>query len=246
MTAPRSGFSHGMQHFVRAVVPFPLRRWVARLRAVRGAGDIFGRWAVGGWHASIASSTTARRWSHVQIGRAAIVEPGTHFHTNDDGDGLRIHIGERCFIGRRCFFSAGESIEIARDCNIGAACNLLAAGHAYDRPTTPYSAAPIVSYGRMRRGPNTWIGVGSTLVGDVSIGFGTVVAAGSLIRASLPPLCLAAGQSATIIKLFDWPSQAWMRLPVDEPARSVALKRHLATVPSEADYARQLEAEDLI
>jgi acetyltransferase-like isoleucine patch superfamily enzyme len=228
------------RHFVVSVVPFPLRRALARLRAVRGPADVFGRWSAGGWRASIARGVTARRWRHVEIGRESIIESGTHFHSNDDGDALRIRIAERCFVGPHCFFSAGEAIDVARHCNIGAACNLLGAGHLYDHPTTPYSVAPVVSYGRMQLGSNTWIGVGSTLVGNVTIGFGTVVAAGSLVRTSLPPLCLAAGHPASIVKLFDWPRQVWVRLPVDQLARAAALQQHLATIPPEVDYIRQL------
>ena len=225
----------------RLILPFPLQRWIASLRAIRGTADLFGRWAVGGLHASIASGVTARRWSHVEVGNQSIIDVGTHFHSNDDGKGLRIRIGQRCFIGRHCFFSAGEAIEIGQDCNIGAACHLLAAGHIYDNPRVPYSAAPVVSYGRMRLGPNTWLGVGSTLIGDVNIGFGSLLAAGSLLKTSLPPLCLAAGSPATIIKVFDWTRQTWMRLPAEEPARSAALEHHLATIPLENNFVRLLE-----
>lgn len=229
----------------RTVVPFSLRRWIAHLRTIRGPADLFGRWVVGGWHASLAHSVTARLWRHVQVGRESIIDPGTHFHSNDDGGGVRIRIGDRCFIGRHCFFSAGERIEIADHCNVGASCNLLAAGHVYDKPTTAYSDAPVVSYGTMRLGPNCWIGVGSTIVGDVSIGFGTVVAAGSLVRGSLPPLSLAAGQPAIVIKVFDWQTQRWKRLPGEEPARSEALRRHLETLPFESDFVSRLRTRCL-
>lgn len=230
----------GLRRLVRSALPFPLRLWIAEIRLIGSVKELFGRSFVRGWHASIASDVTARCWRHVQVGHESIVDPGTHFHSNDDGEGLRIRIGMRCFIGRHCYFSAGEIIEIGDDCNIGAACHLLAAGHVYDCPRVPYSAAPVVSYGRMRLGPNTWLGVGTTLVGDVSIGFGSVIAAGSLVRTSLPPLCLAGGQPATVIKVFDWPSQSWVRLPGDEPERAAALERHIATIPSEAAYARVL------
>lgn len=232
--------SNRIRILVRSVVPFSLRRWIARVRSIRKPADLFGRWAVGRCHAAIAPSVTARLWRHVQVGCQSIIDPGTHFHSNDDREGVRIRIGDCCFVGRHCFFSAGELIEIADHCNVGASCNLLAAGHLYDKPTTPYSEAPVVSYGTMRLGPNCWIGVGSTIVGEVSIGFGTVVAAGSLVRASLPPLSLAAGQPAIVIKVFDWQTQCWTRLPDDEPARSEALSRHLEALPSEADFVSRL------
>ena len=229
---------------LRRVVPFPLRRWLSAVRALRAPGDAFGRISAGGLHAAISLRADARRWCHVRVGADSIVERGVNFHTNDDGDGPRILIGERCFLGQNCFLSAGELIQIEQDCTIGASCNLLAAGHVYDQPTRTYASATVLSYGRMRLGPNAWIGVGSTLVGNVQVGFGCVVAAGSLLRTALPPLCLAAGHPARIIKVFNWSLQKWIRLPDDEPLRSDALAHHLATLPAQAHYVSQLETRD--
>ncbi|MRT20022.1 acyltransferase [Comamonas sp. CAH-2] len=234
--------NESLRHWLRAMVPFPLRRAIARLRSLRGIADLTGRWGAAGLHASISRHASARLWRQVRLGTGVIIDPGTHFHTNDNDDGTRIVIEDGSFVGRHCFFSAGESIHIGRQCNIGAACQLLAAGHAYDDPTLPYVAAPVLSYGRMRLGPNTWIGVGSTLLGGIEVGYGTVVAAGSVVRQSLPPLCLAGGQPARVLKVFDWPTRCWTRLPDDTLARDAALAHHLATIPQEADYVLQLKS----
>lgn len=180
-------------------------------------------------------------WRHVSIGRECIVDDGVCFHTNDNGDGLRIRIDDGCFIGRNSFFSAGESIHIKPHCNVGASCNLLAAGHEYDDPTTPCCTSPVVSYGHMELGTNTWIGVGATLVGGIRVGYGSIVAAGSLLRQSLPPLCMAAGVPAAPVKLYDWPSGRWIRVPPEGPDLKAALERHLATIPTEAEYAHLLK-----
>lgn len=230
-----------LRYRLRGLVPFPLRRSIARIRSVRRLADIIGRWGVAGLRASIARSASARLWRQVRVGAGVIVDPDTHFHTNDDGTGFRIVIEDGCFIGRNCFFSAGELIQLSPHCNIGAACQLLAAGHAYDDPTQPYVLAPVVSYGVMRLGPNTWLGAGSTLLGGIQVGFGTVIAAGALVRESLPPLCLAGGHPARVLKVFDWPARRWIRLPDETAARDVALARHLATIPTEAEYVLQLK-----
>lgn len=227
---------------LRALVPFPLRRLIARVLAVRGFADLTGRWGAGGLRSSISRRASARLWRQVRVGAGVIVDPGTHFHTNDNGTGPRIVIEDGSFVGRHCFFSAGESIHVGRQCNIGAACHLLAAGHDYDDPTVPSVISPVVSYGPMRLGPNTWVGVGSTLLGGIEVGFGSVVAAGSLVLGPLPPLSLAAGRPARVLKVFDWPSRRWTRLPDEPAARDAALARHLATIPLEADYVLQLKS----
>lgn len=218
-----------------------MRRAVARLRAIRGLADLSGHWGSAGLHASVSPSSTARLWRQVRVGRRVVVDPGTHFHTNDNGAGYRIFIDDDSFVGRYCFFSAGESLYIGRYCNIGAACQLLAAGHIYNDPRRPYVLAPVLSYGHMRLGPNTWVGAGSTLVGGIQVGFGSILAAGSLLNISLPPLCLAAGHPARIIKCFDLAKGEWYRLPFDEPARTEALNLHIASLPDEATYIQQLK-----
>lgn len=228
------------RRIARAIVPFAFRRWIAQMRTIRGPIDLLGRWAVGGWRASISAGVSARLWRHIHVGRAAIIEDGTHFHTNDDGDGVRIRIGERSFIGRHCFFSSGGSITVECDVNVGAGSHLLAAGHVYSDPCARYVTAPVVSYGDMRLAPNVWIGAGTTLVGGIEVGYGTVLAAGSLVRQSLPPLCLAAGRPARLIKVYDWHHKKWLRLPEDRDLRDAAIARHLETIPSEADYVRLL------
>lgn len=233
-----------LRHWLRAILPFPMRRWLGNLRAIRRPWEAFGRLGAGGFNAAVSARATANCWRQVRIGHASTVEGGTHFHSNDDGPGLRIVVGERCFIGPNCFFSAGEYIEIAQDCTIGAACHLLAAGHQIDRPTTmTYARASVISYGRMRLGANTWVGVGSTLVGDVQIGYGSILAAGSLLKQPLPPLCMAAGHPARIIKLYDLERDAWVLLPDSEPARTEAIARHLTSLPTEAAYAVKLNLE---
>lgn len=235
--------NESLHYRLKTLVPFQLRRWIARVRSVQSLADLTGRWGVAGLRASISRCATARLWRQVWLGGGVIVESGTHFHTNDNGHGYRIVIEDGSFVGRHCFFSAGESIYLAQQCNVGASCQLLAAGHVYDDPTKPYVLAAVVSYGRMRLGPNTWIGAGSTLLGGIELGFGSVVAAGSLVRESLPPLCVAGGQPARVLKVFDWPTRRWIRLPDDIGARDSALAHHLATVPMEVEYVLQLKTD---
>ncbi len=227
---------------LRLVVPFPLRVCLGRALRGRNLRDFAGRFGAGGLDAYVAWGVSARRWRHVSIGAGTQVERGTHFHCNDEGPGRRIIIGERCFIGQNCFFSAGERIEIRRDAVVGAACNFLAAGHRYDDPKRAIAQAEVLSYGPMTLGANAWIGVGTTILGGVEVGFGAIVAAGSLLRTSVPPLCLAAGHPARVIRTFDWTAGSWSTLPNDDDARAAALAQHLRNLPSETAYIAALVA----
>ncbi len=221
-------------------VPVTARMLVARIRGIRGWRDLAGRFGAGGLRAHIAGSVVARQWRQIEVGREAQILRGTVLHTNDDGAGARIVVGDRAFIGQNCFFSAGEMIDVQRDSLIGASCNLLGAGHSYADPGVPYARASIVSYGRITLEPNTWIGTGSTIVGGLSIGFGTVIAAGTVLRCSVPALCLIAGDPGRVLKTFDWRSGVWRALPTEEPKRGAALQLHVEQLPSLTDFLHRL------
>jgi acetyltransferase-like isoleucine patch superfamily enzyme len=225
---------------MKAYIPLLARMLVSRLREVRGWRDIAGRFGSAGLRAYVASSVKARHWRHIEVGREAQIHRGTVLHSNDDDDGKRILVGDRVFIGQNCFFSAGELIDLQQDSLVGASCNLLGAGHSYEDPSVPYARASIVSYGRITLGPNSWLGTGTTIVGAVRIGFGSVIAAGTVLRCSVPALCLVVGNPGRIHKTFDWQTHQWQSLPDLEIERQRALEQHVAKLPSLDEFLHRL------
>jgi acetyltransferase-like isoleucine patch superfamily enzyme len=152
----------------------------------------------------------------------------------------RIEIGSHCFIGRRNFFSVGEGILVGDYCLFGPNCHILGAGHKMERPFVPYAAAGIENYGQVNVGVNCWLTSNVTISRGVTIGYGTVVGANSLVTTSLPPLCLAIGAPARITKVFDIQIGKWMTLPGDDSEESLA--RHVASLPAAEEYARLIGA----
>lgn len=61
---------------------------------------------------------------------------------------------------------------------------------------------PIVSKGPVRIGDNVWIGDKATILPNVSIGNGAIIAANAVITKDVPPYSVAAGNPAKIIKTF--------------------------------------------
>lgn len=217
-------------------LPFAFKRFLIKLRDLSMPQNLFGRLNSHSFNADISRYATARRWRHIKIGCQSIVEKGVHFHTNDEGEGHRILIEEACYVGQNCFFSAGELIQLKSHCLIGASCNFLAAGHVYQNPLVSYANAPVISYGSMYLGVNTWVGAGSTLVGDVKVGFGSIIGAGSVLRKSIPPLCLVAGNPAHIVKVFDWVDKSWIVVSNEAVLLESQMNHHLASLPSEDNY----------
>lgn len=117
-----------------------------------------------------------------------------------DRDGAKIEIGENTRIHGSCIHSYA-SISIGVNCLIAGNCQIFdGSGHdlCLDNPSgrknTSGGARPIdIS-------DNVWIGGNSIILPGVSIGEGSVVAAGSVVVKNVPSRSLVGGNPAKIIK----------------------------------------------
>ena len=111
-------------------------------------------------------------------------------------DGL-LEIGENSFINYGTSIYAGEHVRIGRDCNIGTYCMVMDNDfHGLEperRHETPPSKPIII-------GDNVWLGGRTTVLKGVTIGDGSVVAAGSIVTKDIPPRTLAAGAPARAVR----------------------------------------------
>jgi acetyltransferase-like isoleucine patch superfamily enzyme len=109
-----------------------------------------------------------------------------------------LSIGDRTGIGHRCRFTVGKRITIGRDCRIAAEVWIFdSSGHPTDPerrqaglPPTDGEVRPVTI------GDNVWIGGRSIVSPGVTIGEGSVVAAGSVVLSDVPPFTVVAGNPA--------------------------------------------------
>ena len=123
--------------------------------------------------------------------------------------GIHIEIGHSTFINLNCTILDSAPVHIGNRVAIGPNVSFLGSGHPIP-PEERYVLNP--ETGRMRgmiviAEPITveddcWIGGGAILLGGVTVGQGTMVAAGSVVTKSLPPRVLAAGNPARIVRSF--------------------------------------------
>ena len=59
---------------------------------------------------------------------------------------------------------------------------------------------------------NVWIGEFVSILPGVTIGFGTIIGANSVVSKSIPPYVIAVGSPAKAIKKFNFESQKWERI----------------------------------
>lgn len=112
------------------------------------------------------------------------------------GDGL-LEIGERTLVNYGTSIAASELVRIGPDCLIGTYTLLMDSDfHRLEpeRRMEAPDAAPII----LER--NVWLGARVIVLKGVTIGAGSVIAAGSLVTHDVPPRCLAGGMPAKVLR----------------------------------------------
>lgn len=109
--------------------------------------------------------------------------------------GLNINIGKNVFINEGCCFQDQGGITIGDGCLIGQQVVLATLNHSLDPARrADMLPAPITL------GKNVWVGAHATILAGVTVGDGSVIAAGAVVTKDMPAGCVAGGVPAKIIK----------------------------------------------
>ena len=112
--------------------------------------------------------------------------------------GKPVNIGKRCFIQQCCTFFGRGGITIGNDVFIGPKVNLITINHDPDPDNRSATyGRPIVIEDKV------WIGINSTILPGVRIGYGAIVGAGSVVTKDVPAMTIVAGNPARIIKKIE-------------------------------------------
>jgi maltose O-acetyltransferase len=129
------------------------------------------------------------------IGKGAKIRTGVVF-----GRGSNIHLGTRSQLGINCRISCTAELNIEDDVLMGPDVIIMDINHRHDDPDIPImdqgydEAQPIT----IQRG--AWVGARAIILPGVNIGAGAIVAAGAVVTKSVPPMAIAGGIPAKIIK----------------------------------------------
>ena len=127
-------------------------------------------------------------------------------------------IGKKPFVGGKCVFKS--NLYIGNYCNFngiqcigggriyigdyfhsGVECMIITQNHQYEGEEIPYDSSFI--YKTVRIGNCVWFGNRVTVIGNVTIGEGAIIAAGSVVCKDVPPLAIVGGNPAKVIKYRD-------------------------------------------
>ncbi len=114
-----------------------------------------------------------------------------------------IEIGHRVGINAQTVIQStnGNPVSIGNDCVIGQRCLVIGGGN-YDISDSQQliREAPIAHDGGVIIEPNVWLGANVTVLGGVTIGSGSVAAAGAVISRSLPGMSISMGVPARVVR----------------------------------------------
>jgi acetyltransferase-like isoleucine patch superfamily enzyme len=110
--------------------------------------------------------------------------------------GNEIRVGRNVFVNQNCTFYDLGGLDIADDVMIGPNVSIITTSH----PIEP-SQRRAVTIGRpivIEKG--VWIATGATIIGGVTVGENSVVAAGSVVTRDVPANTLVGGNPARVIR----------------------------------------------
>lgn len=123
-----------------------------------------------------------------------LLRPGCRIGIVSNGDqSAHLHVGEGTEIGDRTIINANQQVEIGARCSISWDCDITDTD--FHQITLADGRQPVVTE-PVTIENDVWIGSHCLILKGVTIGHHSVVAAGSVVRRSMPPYSLVVGNPA--------------------------------------------------
>jgi acetyltransferase-like isoleucine patch superfamily enzyme len=113
--------------------------------------------------------------------------------------GNEIRVGRNVFVNQNCTFYDLGGLDIADEVMIGPNVSIITTGH----PVEPSQRRSTTIGKPIAIERNVWIAAGATIIGGVTIGENSVVAAGAVVTKDVPPNTLVGGNPASVIRSIE-------------------------------------------
>lgn len=124
------------------------------------------------------------------IGRDVIIARGTAV-TSKTAQGS-VEIGNDSTIGKNCILSSSGGIQIGNWVGVGGGCYLGGGRYRTDRTDVPMMKQELYTEGPVVIGDDCWIGAGAHILDGVTVGRGSIIGAGAIVREDVPEYTVVA------------------------------------------------------
>jgi acetyltransferase-like isoleucine patch superfamily enzyme len=111
---------------------------------------------------------------------------------------VEVRIDSQTYVGHRCLLYGTGGIHIGRDALLANDVQLICGNHTFARRDMPIRLQPTVERPIIIE-EDVWLGASVIVLGDVTVGKGSVVGAGAVVTRSLPPYSIARGVPAKVV-----------------------------------------------
>ena len=130
-----------------------------------------------------------------QLGRGTVVTTTSHLSRL----GVGFALGARSGLGDHCHVGASGGVRIGDDVIAGSYVSFHSQEHVYADPSTTIRSQGTTEVG-IEIGNDCWIGAKATILDGTTIGSGSVIAAGAVVKGTFPAGSVLAGVPATVIR----------------------------------------------
>lgn len=189
------------------LIKIPLKKFICLLRRVKSGTNTFISFKAGikkPENITLGSNVVIENYARLEcIGRSSALNIGDCTFIRPyaliKADGGKVTIGQRCTINDFSFLNGVGDIVIGNDVHIASHVVIVSMNHIFKDP-----AKLIAEQGSSKIGitieDDVWIGTSVLILDGVTIGKGSVIAAGAVVTKSVPPYSVAAGVPASVIK----------------------------------------------
>ncbi len=170
-----------------------------------------------GENVDLAENIVLQGVDKIHLGNNLIIKQGCEIainlkYFNKDIE-CNLKIDDNSFFNRYVCIETFNEIIIGKYVMVGPQVYISDKDHEYQ-----YFKAPAMLQGYLQNSnkiiikDGAWIGAGSKIIGNVTIGFGSVIGANTVLVKDVPDHCLVAGTPGKIIKICDYKTDKWINV----------------------------------
>ena len=136
---------------------------------------------------------------NVTVGSMSTIKPSSYYGRNL---GVGLKVGNDSNIGRYSYIGCSGGIEIGDNVMISPRVSMYAENHVFDRTDIPMKEQGVERQ-KIVIEDDCWIAANSVILAGVTIGRGSVIAAGSVVNSDVPPYSIVGGVPGKVISTRD-------------------------------------------